>query len=133
MYLIQLNILKQMQYFLTLLLVFVLVWTRDFSFESSLCILELNEASLIYKNLYASADSNVKKINFDFWNKVSQRITRNCSDVHIDYQRRAVGQKAISVLGTGTKLWNLILVNIWNSNTIVTFKSHVYQHLIEQQ
>ena len=51
----------------------------------------------MYKNLYVSADSNVKKINFDLRNKVSQRITRNCSDVHIDYRRTAVGQKAVSV------------------------------------
>ena len=29
----------------------------------------------MYKNLYVSADSNVKKINFDLRNKVSQRIT----------------------------------------------------------
>ena len=53
----------------------------------------------MYKNLYVSADSNVKKINFDLRNKVFQRITRNGSDVHIDYQRAAVWQKAVSVLG----------------------------------
>ena len=58
-------------------------------------IVRLNEASFIYKNLYVSADSNVKKINFDLGNKVSQRITRNGSDVYIDYRRTAVGQKAI--------------------------------------
>ena len=29
----------------------------------------------MYKNLYVSADSNGKKINFDLRNKVSQRIT----------------------------------------------------------
>ena len=51
------------------------------------------------KNLYVSADSNVEKINFDLRNKVSQRITRNGSDVHIDYRRTAVGQKAVSVSG----------------------------------
>ena len=51
----------------------------------------------MYKNLYVSADSNVKKINFDLPNKVSQIITRNGSDVHIDYRRTAVGQKAVSV------------------------------------
>ena len=56
----------------------------------------------MYKNLYVSADSNVKKINFDFRNKVSQTITRNGSDVHIDYRRTAVGQKAVSVLGVIT-------------------------------
>ena len=39
----------------------------------------------MYKNLYVSADSNVKKNNFDLRNKVSQRITRNGSDVYIDY------------------------------------------------
>ena len=36
----------------------------------------------MYKNLYDSADSNVKKIDFDLRNKVSQRITRNGSDVY---------------------------------------------------
>ena len=42
-----------------------------------------------------SADSNVKKINFDLRNKVLQRITRNSSDVQIDYnyRRTALGQK----------------------------------------
>ena len=85
----------------------------------------------MYKNLYVSADSNVKNINFDLRNKVSQRITRNSSDVHIDYRRTAMGQKTVSV--SGAKLWNSILMNIRNSNTIVTFKSHMYQHLLEHQ
>ena len=57
-------------------------------------------------------------------------ITRNGS-VHIDYRRTAVGQKAVSV--SGAKLWNSIPMNIINSNTIVTFKSHMYQHLLEHQ
>ena len=35
----------------------------------------------MYKNLYVSADSNVKKINFDLRSKASQRITRDGSDV----------------------------------------------------
>ena len=35
--------------------------------------------------MYVSADSNEKKINFDLRNKVSQRITRNGSDVHNIY------------------------------------------------
>ena len=85
----------------------------------------------MYTNLYISADSNVKKINFDLRNKVSQRITRNGSDVHIDYRRTAVGHKAVSV--SGAKLWNSIMMNIRNSNAIVTFKSHMYQHLLEHQ
>ena len=85
----------------------------------------------MYKNLYVSADSDVKKINFDLRNKVSQRITRNGSDVHIDYRRTAVGQKAVSV--SGAKLWNSIPMNIRNLITIVTIKSHRYQHLLEQQ
>ena len=85
----------------------------------------------MYKNLYVSADSNVKKINIDLRNKVSQRIIRNGSDVHIDYRRIAVGQKAVSV--SGSKLWNSIPINIRNSYTIVTFKSHMYQHLLENQ
>ena len=70
---------------------------RDMKWINFNSILRLNEASFMYKNLYVSADSNVKKINFDLRNKVSQRIIRNGSDVHIDYQRTAVGQKAASV------------------------------------
>ena len=46
-------------------------------------MLRLNEASFMYKNMYGSADSNVKMINYDLRNKVSQRITRNGSDLHI--------------------------------------------------
>ena len=74
---------------------------------------------LAAKNQYVSAESNVKKINFDLRNMVSQRITRNGSDVHIDYRRTAVGQNAVSV--SGAKLWNSIPMNIRNLNTIVTF------------
>ena len=86
----------------------------------------------MFKNLYVSADSNVKKINFDIRNKVSQRITRNGSDVvHIDYRRTAVGQKAVSV--SGAQIWNSFPMNIRSSNTIVTFKSHIYEHLLEHQ
>ena len=85
----------------------------------------------MYTNLYVSADSNVKKVNFDLWNKVAQRITRNGSDVHIDYRRTAVGQKAVSV--SGAKLWNSISMDIRNSNTIVKFKIHMYKHLLEHQ
>ena len=77
----------------------------------------------MYKNLYVSEDANVKKINFDLRNKVSQRITRNGCDVHIDYRRTAAGQKAVSV--SGAKLWNSIPMNIRNSNTIVFFRSKV--------
>ena len=52
------------------------------------------------------ADSNVKKINFDLRNKASQRITRNGSDVHLNFRRTALGQKGVFV--SGAKLWNLI-------------------------
>ena len=79
----------------------------------------------MHKNRYASADTNVKKINFDLQNKVSQRITSNGSDVYINYRRTALGQKAVSL--SGPKLWNSIPMNIRNSNTIVTFKSHNYE------
>ena len=85
----------------------------------------------MYKNLYVSTESNVKKNNFDLRNKVSQRITRNGSDVHIDYRRTAVLLKAVSVLGA--TMWNSIPMNIRNSNTVATFKSHMYQHLLEQE
>ena len=61
----------------------------------------------MYKNLHGSADSNVKKINFDPCNNVSQRITRNGSDLHIDYRRTAIGQKTVSV--SGAKLWHSTL------------------------
>ena len=37
----------------------------------------------MYKNLHVLADSNVKNINFDLQIKVSQRITRNGSNVYI--------------------------------------------------
>ena len=53
----------------------------------------------MYKNRQDAADSNVKKVNFDLRNNVSQRRTRNGFDVHIDYRRTAEGQKAVSVSG----------------------------------
>ena len=77
----------------------------------------------MYKNSNVSGDSIVKKINFQLRNKVSQRITRSGSDVHIDYRRTAAGQKAVSV--SGAQLWNPIPMNIRNSNTIVKFKSYM--------
>ena len=67
---------------------------RDLKWNNFNTIWRLNEASFMYKNLYVSADSNMKKINFDLRNKVSQRISRNGSDVHIDYRITTVGQKA---------------------------------------
>ena len=39
----------------------------------------------MYKNLHEAADSYEKKNNFYLHNKVSQRVTRNGSDVHADY------------------------------------------------
>ena len=44
---------------------------RDLKWINFNSILRLNEASFMYKNLHISADSNVKKINFDLRNKVS--------------------------------------------------------------
>ena len=79
---------------------------RDLKWINFNSILRLNEASCMYKNLYISADSIVKNINLCLRNKVSQRITRNGSDVHTDYRRTTVGQKAVSV--SGAKLWNSI-------------------------
>ena len=49
---------------------------RDLKWIHFNSILRLNEASFIYKTLYVSADSNVKKINFDLRNKVLQRIQK---------------------------------------------------------
>ena len=54
------------------------------------------------KLLHVAGNSNVKKIKFDLRSKVSQRITRNGSDVHIDDRRTALGQNA--VLETDAKL-----------------------------
>ena len=105
--------------------------SRDLKWINFNIILRLNKASFMCKNLYVSAYSNVKKINLEIQNKVSQRITRNGSDVRIDYRGTAVRQKALSV--SGEKLWNSIPMNIRNLNTIVTFKSHMYQHLLEHQ
>ena len=102
---------------------------RDLKWINFNSILQLNEACFMYNNMYVSADSNVKKINFDLRNKVSQRITWNGSDVHIDYRRTVVGQTAVSVSGA----WNSNPMNIMNSNTVVTLKSHMYQHLLEHQ
>ena len=54
----------------------------------------------MHKNLYISADSNVKNINFDFRNKVSQRITRNGSDVHIHrLSKNSSGTKSCLSIG----------------------------------
>ena len=99
---------------------------KDLKWINFKSILGLNEASFIYKNFHVSEDSNVKEIYFDLRNKVSQRITWNGSDVHIDY-----GTKSCSV--SGAKLQNSIPMNIRNSNTIVTLKSHMYQHHLEHQ
>ena len=52
-------------------------------------------------------DLNKKQINFDLRNKVSERINRNGSDIHIDYRRTALGQKK-TVSVSGAKLWNSI-------------------------
>ena len=60
-------------------------------------VLQLKEASVMYENLHGSADSNAKKINFDLRYKVSLRITRNGTDLHIDYRKTAIGEKEISV------------------------------------
>ena len=92
--------------------------------------MELNEASIMYKIIHGSADSNAKKINFDLLNKVSQRITKNCFDLNIDYQQE---DKKVSQSHAGAKPWNSIPMNIRNSNTIATFKNHMYQHLLESQ
>ena len=103
---------------------------RDFKWINFNSILRLSEASFMYKNLYVSADSNVKKINFDLRKKVSQRITRNGSSYRLS--KNSSGTKSCLSI-SGAKLWNSIPMNIRNSNTIVTFKNHMYQHLLEHQ
>ena len=72
---------------------------RDLKWIKFNSILRLNEASFLYKNLYAFSRFNVKKINFDLRNKVLQWMSRNGSDVHIHYRKTAVGQKTVSVYG----------------------------------
>ena len=67
----------------------------------------------MFKNLYVAADSNL--INFNLRSKLSQRITRNGSDVHI--------LKIVEEQPWDKKLRNSIPTDIRNSNTIVTFKS----------
>ena len=56
---------------------------RDLKWINFNSILQRNEAFFMYQNLYVSAGSIVKTINFNLRNKVSQRITRNGSDEHI--------------------------------------------------
>ena len=73
---------------------------RDFKWINYNSILRLNKASFMYKNLYVSADSNVKKINFNLQNKVSQRITRNGSDVYTyRLSKNSSETKTVSVSG----------------------------------
>ena len=48
-----------------------------------------------------------------------------------DNQYAAIAPDTVSV--SGAKLWNSIPINIRNSNAIVTFKIHMYQHLLEHQ
>ena len=103
---------------------------KDLKWISFNSILRLNEVSSMYKNLQVASDSNVRKINFDLRSKVSHRINTNGSDVHIYFRRTALEQKAVSV--SGSKLWNSIPMNIRNSNTIVTLKSNMPQHLLER-
>ena len=70
---------------------------RDLKWINFYSILRPNEDSLFIK-LYVSADSNMWIC--DLRNKVSQRITRNGSDVyiHVDYRKTAAhGTKAVSV------------------------------------
>ena len=50
----------------------------------------------MYNNLYVAADSNVK-INFDLRNNSENNLKR--LDVHIDFRRTAMGQKAVPVSG----------------------------------
>ena len=70
---------------------------RDLKYINFNMILRLDEASFIYKKIYVSADSNVKKINFDLQSKLSLRIAINGSDVHINYRRTARGEKVDSI------------------------------------
>ena len=85
----------------------------------------------MYKNLHVAADSNVKKINFNLRNKVSERISINGSDVHIDFRRTAligaksclsIGRKAVEFDPDGYRKFKYHRYKL---------KSHLYQHLLE--
>ena len=94
--------------------------------------MHLNEATFVYKNMHVATDSNFRKINFDSRNKISQRITKNgLMYIYVYFLKTAFGQKSVSV--TDENLWISIPMDIRKSNTIATFKSHMYQHLLEHQ
>ena len=50
---------------------------KDMKWITFNIVLQLNEASLMYKNLLGSAEQMRKKYSFDLRNKVLQIITRN--------------------------------------------------------
>ena len=101
-------------------------------------ILRLNEASFMYKNLYVSADSNVKNMNQNLDLRISkQGITENNYKwLWCTYRLSKKSSETKSCLSMGhsrTKLWNSIPMNIRNSNTIIAFKSYMYQDILENQ
>ena len=104
---------------------------KDLKWINFNSILQLNEASLMYKKSPCISRFKCEKDNFDLRNKVTQRITRNSSDLHVDYRITAIGEKAVSV--SGANLWKPIMMYNRNPNTIATFKNHMYQHLLESQ
>ena len=90
-------------------------------------ILQLHQASLMYTNLHALADSNAKKINFDLRNKVSQRITIETALIYkqiiIEEQLQDKTMSHVSA----AKQRNSIPMNIGNSNIICTNTSATHQ------
>ena len=105
---------------------------RDLKWINFNSILRLNEASFIHKNLHVSGDvANVKNINFDLGNKVSQRITRNGSDIHhIDYRRTCSSQYWAQ--SRMCMEFDPDKYQKYKHHRYVQ-KSHMYQHLLEHQ
>ena len=76
--------------------------TARFNCTSLSCLILYNtiaqyEVFFICKNLCVAANSNVKKTNFYLRNKVSQRITRNGSDVFIQIFEEQPWDKNLSM------------------------------------
>ena len=75
----------------------------------------------MYKNLYVSADANVKKIKFDLRNKVSQRIT--IETARLEYRRTVVGLKRCPCIGRNAVKFDPD--EYQNSHTIAPFKRRI--------
>ena len=77
-------------------------------------ILQLNEASLMYKKSPCIIRFKCEKDNFYLLNKVTQRITRNGSDLHIDSNNSNITKKLSQYQAQicGNQLWCIIEIQI---------------------